>query len=231
MTGANLCCIITKKVGDEMKLRVIGWTYYDDDLQQGELGWAARNAIIDDIKKHGYMFSGWAHQECDCCAPVLNDGKIYCYSQRGWGGIMAEAHGYTGRMDYAKFAFAMDMEEEIRPKDYFDEDTFEPEYHLNERFELEVSKDIFASAEHKLEIKLDDLPELRYLDNGDTLALVSGENKAEFTVVDVDRTKDLTEDEQDEIWSAHYDLFNEERAKRAEETFANAKVVMIVKLK
>ena len=121
-----------------MKLKVIGWTYYGTQLPQGKLGWAARNAIIDDIKEHGYLFSGWAHQEGNFCAPVLNDGKIYRFSQRGWGGVMAEAHGYTGRMDYTLFAFAGDRKKEIRPDGGYDQRKFEPQGSLNERFELSV---------------------------------------------------------------------------------------------
>lgn len=214
-----------------MKLRVVGWTYYDDYLEEGSNGWAARSAIIDDIKKHGYIFSGWAHQEADCCAPVLNDGKMYCYSQRGWGDLMAEAHGYTGRMDYARFAFAIDDDSEIRPTEYFDEENFTPEYDLNESFEINVSKDIFDLAETSLEIKLDDLAELRYLDFKDTLVLSCDGKKAEYLVWDVDRKRDLTEEKRFELEVAFYDLGNEEKMKKAEEEFNNTKIVMIIKLK
>lgn len=226
-----------------MKLRVVGWAYYDDDMEQGDIGWAARNAIIDDIKAHGYLFSGWAHQECDCCAPVLNDGKLYCFSQRGWGGVMAEAHGYNGRMDYARFAFAMDAEDEIRPKYAFDEDTFVPEYDLNQRFELQVSNATFDQAQSESKVKfmgntefterkvvLDDLPELRYLDEGDTLALVCGQEIAEYTVLDVERKRDLTEEKRWQLELDSYAFDDPDRMKRADEEFDNAKIVMIVKL-
>lgn len=218
------------KVGDKMKLRVVGWTWYEDDFEQGERGWAARHAIIDDIKEHGYMFSGWSHQVCDGCAPILNDGKIYCYSQRGWGSIMAEAYGYTDRMDYVRFAFMIEPEEEIHPQQEFDEDEFTLEFDLNERFELEVSQDVFTAAESQCEIKLENLPELRYLDVGDTLALSCGNKSAEYAVVDVDRDRDLTEDRLLELEIAMYDIKNTKRKKRAEEEFNNAKIVMIIKL-
>lgn len=214
-----------------MKLRVVGWTYYDADLPQGEIGWAARNAVVDDIKKHGYLFSGWAHQEGYGCTPVLNDGKAYCFSQRGWGDVMAEAHGHTGRMDYALYAFARDDETEIRPKDYFDEDEFTPEFNLNERFELEVSKDVFDSAQSLHEIKSDDLPYLRYLDAGDTLTLKCGKQTAEYAVADVDRKRDLTEEKRWELQLASEDFSNDERRKRADEEFNNTKIIMIIKLK
>ena len=214
-----------------MKLRVVGWTYYDDALPQGEVGWAAQNAIIDEIKERGYLFSGWAHQEADLCAPVLNDGKMYLFSQRGWGGVMAEAHGYTGRMDYAKFAFMGDAAKEIRPKERFDKRSFLPETDLNERFELRVTQEMLDSARHAHEIKLDDLPELRYLDAGDVLTLISGEEKAEYTVKDVDRDKDLSEEERLELRFAFYDHRNPERQKRAEEAFDRAKIILTVTFK
>ena len=213
-----------------MKLRVVGWAYYDDDLPQGDTGWAARHAVVDEIKKHGYLFSGWAHQEGLYCAPVLNDGKIRCFSQRGWGSVMAEAHGHTGRMDYARYAFTMDMEKEVRPTEGFDEDSFMLEADLNERFELDVTQEVFDAAKRSRKIKLDDLPELRYLDMGDTLALRCGDKTAEYIVDDVDRERDLTEEKRWELELAFYDFHNEERMKRAEEEFNNTKVVMIIKL-
>ena len=213
-----------------MKLRVIGWTYYDDDLPQGENCWAARNAVVDEIKKQGYLFSGWSHQECQNCAPVLNDGKIYCFSQRGWGDVMAEAHGYTNRMDYVKFAFVGDLDTEIRPTSKFDEDSFIPEIDLNERFELEVSQQVFAAAQRSHEIKLDNFPELRYLDAGDTLALTCDNKTVEYTVVDVDRARDLTEERRRELEFAFLDVLDMEQLKRADEEFNSAKVIMIVKL-
>lgn len=214
-----------------MKLRVIGWTYYDDDLEQGEVGWAARHAIVDEIKKQGYLFSGWSHEECCCCVPVLNDGKMYCCSQRGWGDIMAEAHGYTGRMDYVRFAFAqsIDFDDEIRPEDRFNEYAFVPEHDLNERFELEVPQEVFESAQRAGEIKLDDLHELRYLDTGDTLALICGKQTAEYTVADVDRKRDITEKRLRELRLEFIDFNDREKMRRADEEFNNAKIIMIIK--
>lgn len=215
-----------------MKLRVIGWTYYDDDLPQGENGWAARNAVVDEIKKRGYIFSGWSHQEALCCVPVCNDGKMYCFSQRGWGDIMAEAHGYTGRMDYVRFAFvsSIDYDSEIRPKQEYNEDAFIPEGDLSERFELEVTQHIFDDAQQTRKIKLDDLPALRYLDAGDTLALTCNQKTVEYTVADVDRARDLTEDKRRELELAFWDVLDRERMKRAEEEFNSTKVIMIIKL-
>ena len=223
-----------------MKLRVVGWTWYDDDIEEGKQCWAARNAIVDDIKAHGYEFSGWAHQECERCAPILNDGKIYRFSQRGWGDVMAEAHGLTGRLDYTIYAFNWngfylddeenDEEKEVYPQEDFDIDSFAPETDLSERFEVEVSSQIYETALQQGEIKLDDLAELRYLDGGDTLELRCGDKRAEYIVADVDRQKDLTEEERLKFEMAFYDFHNEQRRKHANEVFDSIKVVMIVKL-
>lgn len=216
-----------------MKLRVVGWTYYDDDLLHDD-SWAARMAVVDDIKKHGYEFSGWSHQECMCCAPVLNNGKMLCYSQRGWGSVMAEAHGYTGRLDYTMYAFIVDSEqldEEIHPTDEFDEENFIPETDLNERFELAVSQQIFDDAKNVGQIKVDDLPELRYLDVGDTLALTCGNATAEYAVADVDRMRDLTDEQRLDFEMAFYDFEHDEERKRANEEYNKIKIVMIIKLK
>ncbi len=99
-----------------MELTVIGWTYYDNtEIAEGECDLAARTAIIADIRANGYRFSGWHHQETDNCTPVLSDGKMRTYSQRGWGDIMAEAWGNTGDMDYVRYAFHTDDEEPVIP--------------------------------------------------------------------------------------------------------------------
>ena len=216
-----------------MKLRVVGWTYYDDDLVTDD-SWAAHMATVDDIKKHGYEFCGWSHQECQCCAPVFNNGKMLRCSQRGWGSVMAEAHGLTGRLDYTTYAFMVDPEQldsEIHPTDEFDEENFQPEVDLEERFELAISQDVFDDAQNGGEIKVDDLPELRYLDVSDTLALACGEQTAEYSVVAVDRKRDLTEEELLDFEMAFYDFEHDERRKRANAEYNKIKVVMIIKLK
>ena len=127
-----------------MKYRVIGWTNYDDESvpdKAGCLGFAERNAIIDDIRKNGYLFSGWDHQEMWDCTPILNDGKKRCYSQRSWGGIMAEAYGDMGDYDYALYTFSESIKREkcVRPRG-FRLDGFTPETDLNEHFEIAVEQ-------------------------------------------------------------------------------------------
>lgn len=97
-----------------MKLKVIGWTCYDDpDVERGYCGWAAINAIMDEIREKGYIFTGCHHQEYPRCAPVLNDGKKRLMTQRGWGRLMADVYECKGVFDYSRFAFsAFDDDEE-----------------------------------------------------------------------------------------------------------------------
>ena len=53
--------------------------------------------IIKEIRRHGYLFGGDRH-EYFC--PVLNDGTYVSYSWRGWGRIMALAHGNEDELGY-----------------------------------------------------------------------------------------------------------------------------------
>lgn len=174
-----------------MKYRVVGWTSYDDASVEdsgNSIGFAERNAIIDDIKAHGYLFSGYDHQEMLDCAPVLNDGKRRCFSQRGWGGVMAEAHGYFGAYDYSLFTFGSSDEYSKRPSEYFFAEGFTPEENLEEHFEIEVDESIFAHAKSQNPFFLPDLDVLRYIDAGDTLTLTCGAQSAHFSVAAIGRS-------------------------------------------
>ena len=174
-----------------MKYKVVGWASYDDmsiEDSGNTIGFAERHAVIDDIKANGYLFSGYDHQEMCDCAPVLNDGKRRCFSQRGWGGVMAEAHGYFGAYDSSLFAFGINEEYAKRPKNYFFADSFTPEENLAEHFEIEVDESIFALAKTHNPFFLPDLDALRFIDAGDTLTLYCGEESLHFeAITDIDR--------------------------------------------
>lgn len=75
-----------------MRYEVIGWT--DSETSEYPLHKhitaPVDAAIIKEIRKHGYLFGGDFHEQC---CPVLNDGTYVSYSWRGWGRIMALAHG------------------------------------------------------------------------------------------------------------------------------------------
>lgn len=67
-------------------------------------------ALVDEIRKNGYIFSGYDHQECENYAPVFNDGKIHRFSQRGFADIMAEANGDNDYMAYSLYMFGHDSD-------------------------------------------------------------------------------------------------------------------------
>ena len=137
-----------------MKYKVIGWTYYDNEeilSQRGTIGFAERNAIIDEIRKHKYLFTGYDHQEGYNTVPILNDGRARLFSQRGFGGLMAEAYNKMGDYDYASFTFYESIDERYKkyPKDEFILDDKNYEYVENESFEINVSKELFELAKNK----------------------------------------------------------------------------------
>ncbi|MBE6655248.1 MAG: hypothetical protein E7609_00045 [Ruminococcaceae bacterium] len=176
-----------------MKYRVVGWTDYDSDIvpeARGRIGYAECCAVIDEIKKHGYLFSGWDHQECLYCVPVLNDGKKRCFSQRGWGGIMAEAYGYTDPYDYSLFTFyeSIDPEKVKKPSASFNPGTFTPETDLNERFLLTANEFFFRHADANNPFCIDDTEAFRFIDAGDTLTLCYANEEIDFFVTEIDRT-------------------------------------------
>ena len=91
--------------------RVIGWISdyslsavrecEDDDLSH----YAAFFAYI---KQNGYSFSGEQYQNLDA-EPLFDDYTYLSFSRRGFGYLMALAHGNLGRYDYAGFTeFALD---------------------------------------------------------------------------------------------------------------------------
>ena len=184
-----------------MKHRVVGWTDWDnDEIEENSCSYAERNTIIDHIKEKGYCFTGYDHQEQSFCVPVLNDGKKRCFSQRAWGRIMAEAHGYFGDFDYSMFAFNWyeDDERNVYPDfttDTFHHDSFIPETNLNENFTVRVTKKDFDLAFNTSMVTLKDLKKYRYIDIGDTLTLKCDDEEAVFNVIALERKSKLGIDE------------------------------------
>lgn len=96
-----------------MKYEVIGWTDYENySLEDGVIDDDAVEAVIEDIRSHGYKFTGYHHQERDNCVPVLNDGLARRFSRRGFAAVMAKAHGYNEPMDYVFFMEDFSIREE-----------------------------------------------------------------------------------------------------------------------
>lgn len=89
-----------------MRYEVIGWV--DCELSEypkhKNITAPIDAVIIKEIRKHSYLFGGDAHERY---CPLLNDGTYVRYSWRGWGRIMALAHGYD-ESDYM-MAYMDDM--------------------------------------------------------------------------------------------------------------------------
>lgn len=215
-----------------MKYRVVGWTEYDNfEVKAAPCSEAALQAVTADIKKHGYEFSGYDHQEMMNCAPVLNDGKKRIFSQRSFGGVMARAHGNFSRMGYAEYAFDWESDgKKMPPKSLsFDPYNFTPEEDLNEEIVHEVSPALFSAVKTGEEIKIPDAPALTFLDVGDTLTLVCGEERRSFLVKEMSRMRDLTEEDEIEIMTLVY-TFEPEKEKIANEKFESAPWVLLLTL-
>ena len=216
-----------------MKYRVVGWTYYDDLLVESKYcSESALQAIIEEIKQKGYEFTGYDHQNTDACVPVLNDGKKRLFSQREFGGIMAKAHGDYSRMGYSYYAFNWHDPKALKLpefEDEFDADKFVPETDLNEEIILEVSSEIFKQAKSKKHIVVDDHEILKFVDVGDTLTLVCGEEKQSFLIEDLERRKDLTKKQMNDIMGASY--ASEKIKKHLDKLYLDAKWVVEFKLK
>ena len=198
-----------------MKYKVIGWDNYDtSEWKDGDASDAVVEAICDDIKKNGYEFSGYYHQEGWSGAPVLNDGLRYCFSQRGWGEVMAQAHGYTGFMDYAIYAFATG-EEGKTPEGNIDESLIASRESLCETYSVKVSPEDFEKADSESALVIADDKKYRFLDQGDCLNIVVGDTTYSRKVTSVSRRRDLTDDEVYFLQSHNpYEDLEREKAKK-----------------
>lgn len=191
-----------------MKLRVVAWCDYDEELPCGDNGWAAHNAIIDNIQANGYDFFGMAHVDGSNCTPLLNDGKKYCFSQQGWSDLMTEAHRFYDAKDYADYYIPDRIDEYFggsklnkhRPQ-YTNISKVVAEKDLNETIEISVSQKQFDRAAKKGDLRYDDFyravnegkpyypdcDKLRYVYKGDTLVLVCNDQRATYLVTDAER--------------------------------------------
>lgn len=206
-----------------MKYRIVGWTEYDDCTVEAEdASYAATNVVIDEIKKKGYFFSGWAHQELSNGAPVFNDGKKRLFSARTFGGVMANAHGYNGPMDYSLFAFHFaDLKQEKTPPsaERFRSYAFTPETDLCEEFTVEVSEEVLEKVKETGTFVCEECVALRYIDAGDTLTLRCGEKSYSKKVIDAWAEKDLSEEDRLALYS---------HEEGADEKWRNAKKLLTV---
>lgn len=189
-----------------MKYEVIGWTYCGTQTYPPHkyITACVDAAIIKEIRRCGYCFGGDRHE--DYC-PVLNDGTYVSYSWRGWGRIMALAHGIEG--DYA-YMFAY-MDELIEPSarkyptyDLSDDSRIVPKETLTETFVMHLADDMFEAVKagtKTVEIRLFD-DKRKLVDIGDYIEFRKLSNPKERVTR---RVADLN------IFSTFEELFKSER--------------------
>lgn len=211
-----------------MKLKVIGWVWYEDSLYDGgEVDWAAYNAIVDDVKEHGYCFTGYHHQECFDCAPVLNDGKIRRFSQRSWGGVMATVEGLKGKYAYSVYAFSSPFNENddfVMPRDRdVDESLIRSPEELVDEYRVKIRIDALRRIEERGgKYKLPDLEEYRYMAVDDVIVFLNKGAEYRYRITHMEKNKKLPERD-----IFNYRMLNtyntsEEKIRRITEKYENA---------
>ena len=216
-----------------MKLEVIGWTHYDDnDYEYFETTWATQNAVLKDIIKNGYEFTGYHHQEYDYCCPVLNNGKRIIFSQRGFGGVMAQAHGLKGLYDYSIYAYPVNHDSSLYtfPKTAPDDSLIVDEKTLYETFEIDADLELVATADINSELTLPDEDEYALMEAGDYVKLNCGKHTSKFKIVEVDREKAVSVVDEYCFKYRNCDIFSEEESEEITEKYLNAKTVIKIKL-
>ena len=211
-----------------MKLKVIGWVWYEDTTYGGgEVDYAAYNAILDDVKEHGYRFTGFHHQEMFDCVPVLNDGKMRRFSQRSWGGLMAAAEGLKGRYAYSVYAFYSPFNENddfVTPKDCdVDESLIRTPEELRDEYRIGIRIDSLRRiAEREGKFKLPDLDEYRYMAVNDVIVFLNKGDEYRYRITHIEKKKKLAERDIFKYRTLSLTQASEEEVKRIEEKFENA---------
>lgn len=167
-----------------MKYEVIGWTSCRTDKYKAHENITASvdNAVIAEIRKRGYCFGGDIQD--DYC-PVLNDGTYVLYSSRGWGGVMAKAHGVKDDNGYAYMGYYMNefIKSECKkyPTDYPAPDKVVPKESLAETFVMHLSDDMFEKIKagtKTVETRLFD-EKRQLVDIGDYILFVKESDKTQ----------------------------------------------------
>ena len=222
-----------------MKYDVIGWTYDDDRYPKTEekCPFAVLNAIKKCIKKNNYKFSGEEHQNMSYGAPVLNNGKKYSFSRRGWGEIMAQVWGNDNPFSYSSFTDALSLSKQV-PKSGYNIQDFLSKKQLKEIIEINVNDEIYNyftknSIIYLYNNKNEELIEtLNYLDNRDKL-LIKNKNKTKIrSVAFVDyRLNDTEEDRIDFYKNYVCNTTDNELKKNALQKWQNIPMVLIIKFR
>ena len=211
-----------------MKYKVIGWTYYEDySYKCGDVSYAVQNAIIKEIIEKGYFFSGYDHQESLYCCPILNNGKRYLFSQRGWAGLMAESRGERGVYDYARYMFGIKQKYCVYPSHGVDDEQIKKQKDLAQEYKLKVDKTLFSTASKERKITFDDKKRFSLIESGDFITLICEDKTCRYKVIDVDRRRKVDR----KIILTALNSFDEKEKAEAQEKIEKAKDSLILKLR
>lgn len=201
-----------------MKYKVIGWTSFDDDaLPNGEATFGAQNAILDEIRKKEFEFTGWDHQNSFAGVPVLNNGYKYCYTTRGWGALMAEAHGYTGYFDYSNYSFGSLYDERKHPdwvnEDDYDLDDIEKIEDIAETFTINISEETAKEIKETKRFKTTPTKSKRYIDAHDKVLFKTPVEEFILTIKSAHKDSTLSDDD---LYFVHSNIGNSATPKNRE---------------
>ena len=216
-----------------MKLKVIGWTYYDDpNYEYFETTWATHNAVLQDVKDNCYLFTGYHHQEYNYCCPVLNNGKKIIFTQRGFGGLMAKAHGYNKTYDYSLFTFPPNPRDEHFkiPKIKPDKSLIVDEKTLYETYEINADMETIATADVKNQLRLEDLDKYALIEVGDIVKLINDKHTTKYKVISVDRVKNVSVVDEYNFKYRNCNMYTEEEKKNITEKYEQASLIILLKL-
>ncbi|MBQ2712013.1 MAG: hypothetical protein IJF71_01410 [Clostridia bacterium] len=212
-----------------MKYEIIGWTEYDNyHFEVGENSYAVINVLIDEIKRNGYSFTGRHHQESAFCAPVFNDGKLRKFSATDFGAIMAEAYGFRGKYDYSRYAFCTSNPKDpiyVRPTQKVDKNKIVEAEMLVEEYTVEATAQQCQDAQNGT-VVIADAPELRFIDAGDRLILRSKSGEQRYKIREIEKEKDLPEEQINEYMYIAYMTLSKEQQKVVEERYLNAPTLL-----
>lgn len=93
------------------KLTVVGWVDYDNSYfpEAPTHTQEMFDAVVEEVKEHGYLFGGDSHQDRSNCCPVLSNGCKMCFSWRGWGAVIGAAYRKGKAHKYEYMDGYMDM--------------------------------------------------------------------------------------------------------------------------
>lgn len=186
-----------------MKWKVINWTWYEDDsyANGGILTQSQIFAIQDEIKKNGYIMTGWHHQEGFDCVPVLSNGKKYLFTRRGFGALMAQTYGKDGLFDYSIYTdcFIEQKGFKLPRHNYFHEEKIRKLSSLNEVFKLNLKKKEIESILSENKVTLPYSEKIRYIDKNDKIEFFYKGRKRVKIVKNVIYKKNIEEKELSKI--------------------------------